>query len=139
MPAEMAHFRTLHPTRGARSSSKQKSGSRAAAVQTGFYTILSIPQGTGKSRKTLRRPHLALSSSEVSTNLLDFWMPFVPVGMLLKGSRGLNYGKVISRPGDKLKPDGKILLRKSAGNRECGEPANISYTSQRIGERQAGF
>lgn len=66
-------------------------------------------------------------------------MALVPVGMLLKGSRGLDYGKVVSRSGDKLKPDGKIFLRKSAGNRECGEPANIADTAQGVGERQAGF
>lgn len=48
--------------------------------------------------------------------LLDSRVSLVPFGMLLESTRGLDDGKVIAGSGEKLKANGKILVRESARN-----------------------
>lgn len=63
----------------------------------------------------------------------------MPVGVKLKGSRGLNDSEVVARPSHELQSNGKTLIGESAGNRKSRKSAKIADCTERIGKSEIGL
>src|SRR6266436_2490557 len=63
----------------------------------------------------------------------------MPVGMLLVGARGLDYGDIVAGASHELQAYGKIFVGEAAGNRKRRQPAQISDAAQRVGVRKSGL
>src|SRR6267378_4687247 len=89
---------------------------------------------------TRRGYHVTLPCNSVAHAIprsCNFGVPAMPVGVLLKDTRGLDNRDIVASASHELQSHRKILVGETAGNGECRKPAQISDATLRIRVRES--